>query len=403
MMDAPSVSPSALSGARSSPNSPFASRPMRQSAPAQNPTQPSPVASQKSGASKRTTLHVFRSIAFTAAIAPTSFVSTPNARVETLRSMFFSSETILIRRASLSARFSSCILNRPRSSATIGCFISPALHTRISADAFPPRMGRSCTSATFMPRRAAATAAHVPASPPPTTTKSALTVSATAAAPTFSAPSGLAPPIENTMPAHRPSKPVKSSSATVARAPAIFTVPPSSQDHSREPAPKTLPSGRPSTSTRNLPGDPSAQLRDLTHTRYSPFFGNATSALASRTRSPRPCASRYGEPITSMNCESRLQPPASKLCGGTSTRASAPPAPTAAASRIDAKIIQLHLARLQDQDTAPSPEDQAPSMRRFDAREPDGAVATLRIPGLRPHLGRDTAGRRDLAGQTNEG
>ena len=105
--DAPSVSPSGLSGARDSSYSSFASRPMRQSAPAQYPTQPSPVASQKSGASKRITRLDLRSSAFTAAIVPSAFFSTPNARVRRRTSMFFSSCTMRILRASQNGMFTS--------------------------------------------------------------------------------------------------------------------------------------------------------------------------------------------------------------------------------------------------------------------------------------------------------
>ena len=41
---------------------------------------------------------------------------------------------------------------------------------RISLDALPPRTGRSCTSTTFAPCRAAERAAHTPLKPPPQTT-----------------------------------------------------------------------------------------------------------------------------------------------------------------------------------------------------------------------------------------
>ena len=53
---------------------------------------------------------------------------------------------------------------------------APLIHIRISLDAFPPRTGRSCISTTFIPSRAAAIAAHIPASPPPITQKSVFTV-----------------------------------------------------------------------------------------------------------------------------------------------------------------------------------------------------------------------------------
>jgi len=124
---------------------------------------------------------------------------------------------------------------------------------------------------------------------------------------------------------------------TVAAVPPTFTTPPSSHDHSREPAPNSRTSGLPSTSTRKRPGAPSAQLRVRTHTRYSPVLGNATRAFASVTRTPMPCASRYGDPITSMNCASSTHPPASKPCGWTSTRAA--PARTPAVAKSTASML----------------------------------------------------------------
>ena len=48
----------------------------------------------------------------------------------------------------------------------------PPRWTRVSELLHPPQMGRSLMSATFMPMRAAATEAQMPAMPPPTTTKS---------------------------------------------------------------------------------------------------------------------------------------------------------------------------------------------------------------------------------------
>ena len=250
-------------------------------------------------------------------MVPSAFISTPNARVDRCRSMFFSSCTIRIRRVSQSGVFTSRFMKNPRSSRTMSCFASPAQYTRISPEALPPSTGRSCTSATFMPRRAAATAAHVPGIPPPTTTKSAFTVSSALDSSIFSGPSGgrPSPSALNTIPAQRPSKPVRSRSATVASPFATVTVPPSSHAHSRGPAPNSLASGLPSTSTRKRPGAPSAQFFARTQTRYLPAAGNATRAFASRTRTPSPCAMRYGEPITSMNCASSPHPPASKLCG----------------------------------------------------------------------------------------
>ncbi|MOA00305.1 hypothetical protein D3C78_1196610 [compost metagenome] len=57
------------------------------------------------------------------------------------------------------------------------CPVAPHTHTRTSELELPPSTGRFCTSATFNPRRAAAIAAFIPASPPPTTVTSDLTVS----------------------------------------------------------------------------------------------------------------------------------------------------------------------------------------------------------------------------------
>ena len=118
MSDAPSVSPSALSGANVSLNSSFASRPMRKSAPAQKPTQPSPVASTKSGAANRTARLRARSSAFTAAMPPSARFSTPTARVERRTSRLGVSRTIRIRRASESAVAAARFMNVPRSSRT---------------------------------------------------------------------------------------------------------------------------------------------------------------------------------------------------------------------------------------------------------------------------------------------
>ena len=254
-------------------------------------------------------------------MAPSSAFSTPKARWERKTTRFVSSAQMRSRvrseRAAMPLRF----LNLPRSSRTSGWRASPPHQTRISAEALPPRTGRSCTSAVLTPARAAATAAATPGSPPPTTTKSKWCVSATGRASGESAPfGGGSSGAERTTPAQRPSKPVLSQSAISAVPAGSSTTPPSSHAHSRGPSPKIFARGRPFTETPKRPGAPSAQFLARTHTRHLPGAGSFTQALASMTRTPSPCARRYGEPITSMNCASSAQPPASKLCGGTSMR-----------------------------------------------------------------------------------
>ena len=56
------------------------------------------------------------------------------------------------------------------------CEVAPKTHNRTSLDELPPNTGRSVTSTTFMPARAAVMAPHNPAKPPPTTTRSAANV-----------------------------------------------------------------------------------------------------------------------------------------------------------------------------------------------------------------------------------
>ena len=51
---------------------------------------------------------------------------------------------------------------------------APMMPMRISEDALPPSMGRSCTSTTFTPWRAAESAAQMPERPPPHTTNCVL-------------------------------------------------------------------------------------------------------------------------------------------------------------------------------------------------------------------------------------
>ena len=48
----------------------------------------------------------------------------------------------------------------------------PIAHTRTSLEPLPPSTGRFCTSATFSPMRAAASALPMPEYPPPMTTRS---------------------------------------------------------------------------------------------------------------------------------------------------------------------------------------------------------------------------------------
>ena len=52
------------------------------------------------------------------------------------------------------------------------CEVAPRIHRRTSLDALPPRTGRSCTSTTLLPARAAVMAAQTPARPPPITATS---------------------------------------------------------------------------------------------------------------------------------------------------------------------------------------------------------------------------------------
>ena len=50
--------------------------------------------------------------------------------------------------------------------------VAPSTQRRTSLEELPPKTGRSCTSTTRRPSRAAVMAAHTPANPPPTTAKS---------------------------------------------------------------------------------------------------------------------------------------------------------------------------------------------------------------------------------------
>ena len=141
-------------------------------------------------------------------------------------------------------------------------------------------------SATLSPSRAAETAAHVPAIPPPTTTKSY--------EPPSSAVSGRPKSLRrkraicgslfggdrsgsvvNRIASQRPSKPVRSWRATVVLRAAISTWPPSCQCQSAPSVPKTVGRALPLMITWNLPGPPGAfqgatQSRVRTSTRYVP-------------------------------------------------------------------------------------------------------------------------------------
>ncbi len=168
-------------------------------------------------------------------------------------------------------------------------------------------------SATFKPSLAAEMAVHVPATPPPTTTRSndpALSGTSgrrssfrRSAARAFMSSGGRkSGSREKRIASQRPSKPVRSRSATAAFASRISTVPPCGPCHWSPAVPRTVLSGRRLTTRRNLPGAPSpfqgdAQSHVRTHTRYVPVAGNVTVVSASSTGLPIPCASSIGEPI----------------------------------------------------------------------------------------------------------
>ena len=113
--------------------------------------------------------------------------------------------------------------------------IRPPRCTRTSELLLPPKTGRSCTNATFKPSLAAATAALIPATPPPTTTRSNTPAERirwlvfnilSRYLLRSSWPSGGATgDVLRQMASHRPSKPVRSHSASVAIPRLRFTVP----------------------------------------------------------------------------------------------------------------------------------------------------------------------------------
>ncbi|MBA7680777.1 hypothetical protein ES703_89098 [subsurface metagenome] len=144
--------------------------------------------------------------------------------------------------------------------------------------------------------------------------------------------------VVKTMASHLPSKPVKSCRAMVTCFFVILTVPPSCQCHLSPSVPKMVLSGTPSMSNWNLPGAPgafhgAAQSRVRTHTRYFPVWGNSTVVMASLTGSPRPWASRNGEPIWSINCWSIAQPPSFAKPSASTRTLCAPVAETAVSKK----------------------------------------------------------------------
>ena len=111
----------------------------------------------------------------------------------------------------------------------------PPRCTRTSELLLPPNTGRFCTKATFKPSLAAATAALIPATPPPTTTRSNTPAERTfgplrniLSRYRFSASyssGGATADVLRQMASHRPSKPLRSHSASVAVPCLRLTVP----------------------------------------------------------------------------------------------------------------------------------------------------------------------------------
>ena len=145
--------------------------------------------------------------------------------------------------------------------------ILPSGQTRTSELPLPPSTGRSCTRATVRPSRAADTAAHVPAMPPPTTTRSNCPPARASRAGRATARRSFAKPgpivgrheLEVLGEQHRVAAALEAGQVVqrdlgLARRPR--PLPPSCQCHAAPSVPKVVASGLPSTSTWNRPGRP---------------------------------------------------------------------------------------------------------------------------------------------------
>ena len=174
--------------------------------------------------------------------------------------------------------------------------------------------------ATLLPRRAALMAAHIPATPPPTTTKSKRPLlsgsdgrSRSALLRPSTSPGSPSSRVRSTA-SKRASKPSRSWTAKAWRPFARWILPPCCQCHSGLPVPKTVSSAVPSTLRENFPGpgrsvQKAVQFFVRTHTLYSPSCGTSKPVTASRTGLPSPWASSSEDCITSINCGSDVHPP----------------------------------------------------------------------------------------------
>jgi len=116
---------------------------------------------------------------------------------------------------------------------------------------------------------------------------------------------------------HLPSNPVRSCNAISEFPLLIRTVPPSCQCHDFPSVPKVVSRAELLMRSLNFPGAPgtsqgATQSRVLTHTRYFPFAGIVIVVRASFTGTPRPCASKYDDPMISIDCWSTTHPPGSE-------------------------------------------------------------------------------------------
>ena len=137
----------------------------------------------------------------------------------------------------------------------------PPKCTRVSEELQPPQIGLSLMSATSHPKRVAATAAHIPATPPPTTTKSYFTLlifrglcfrrNSVSASPPTGGTSALS--VVRYMASQRPSKPVISCKRNSASPFAMSTAPAYCHIHSLPVEPNSSSSRVPSMPKRNAP------------------------------------------------------------------------------------------------------------------------------------------------------